>query len=1163
MFSSLLKTTIAAGLFFSLLATGARGQQQTAELTGRVSDPSGAAIPGATVTVMNRDRGIQRVVTSDPQGEYVVPLLPPATGYEVKVSKAGFKNVTQSGITLQVAQVARVDFALEVGTVTQTVSVKGTAPLLDTETSSIGQVVASRTITNLPLNGRSSFRLVALTPGVTMSSAAYGQFGDVPVNTVFDTNFSINGGRFESNEILIDGVPSTTGYFDQITTIPSVDDTEEFKVQSDNLSAQYGRFSGGVINVATRAGTNQLHGDAFEFLRNSSLDANDFFDNRARTPVTPLKMNQFGFAVGGPVVLPKVYHGRNKTFFFADYQGTRRIQGSTFLGSVPTIAQRAGDFSQTFNSSGQLVTIYNPFSTVPNPSSAGQYIRTQFSGNMIPTSMVDPVAAKMIDYYPAPNLPGAPFTGADNFISNAPLLVDQDEGSARIDQNVTDRYRLFGRFAMSVTPLTQPNYFGNIASPCPGQVGTTYFRNYTFTFGNTVAFSPTLLLSANYGFARWFQLRTMLSYGFNNESLGFPSSLVDQIQVPVFPAVSVAGYTGLANQSYLSNGNDTHSLVVYLTKIAGRHTLTMGTDLRMYRINFLNVSNGAGTYCFALAQSRGPNPNVTTTTSGNGIASFLLGAGNSGSIPIGAGAEMQDFYLAGYLEDTVRATRKLTLNLGLRYETETPVTDRHNKLNYFSLTLPSPARNSQFPTLTGGLAFAATGGNPRTVYSQNEDNFGPRFGVAYSPTHNTVIRGGFGVFYAPLELANNAVGSLANEGFSSSTTWVTSLNGGLTPFNLLNNPFPGGLIAPTGSSLGAATELGQAITVWDSNPKTPETLQWNLDVQRQLPSNILIDLAYVGTRGLYLTSDQELDTLNPTYLSLGTGLQSLVANPFASLITSGTLAQPTVAQQQLLLPYPQFTSVDEVNSTWGNSIYHSMQLKLDKHTTHGVDFLAAYTIAKLISNVRAQEAPTGSVAATNVQNWYDLAAERSLSEYDVPQALVLSSVAQLPFGQGMRFFTDTGGLVSRLISGWRATGVLTEESGYPLALTVPVTGGGDRPNGTNINANLPSSRPIGQKVLEWFNTKAFTIPAPFTFGNVSRTLPNVRGPGMNNLDFSLIKETQISERFGLEFRAEAFNLLNTPHFGLPNTDLADPTFGQLTSTILSPREIQFGLKLSF
>jgi Carboxypeptidase regulatory-like domain/TonB dependent receptor-like, beta-barrel len=1144
----------------------AYAQQQTAQLTGQITDSSGAVIAGATVTVTNPARGIKAVATSDATGGYVVPLLPPAEGYQLTVSKAGFTETTRNGITLQVAQVAKVDIALTVGSVSQNVIVTGAPPLLDTQTSSVGQVIEAHSISSLPLNGRSSFRLIQLTPGVTFNQAAYGQFGDVAVNTTWDADFSINGGRAQGNEILIDGVPSTAGFFNQITTIPSVDDTQEFKVESDNLSAEYGRFGGGVINVTTKSGTNELHGTVFEFLRNNVLNADDYLSKSKGRSVPPFKMNQFGGVIGGPVVIPWIYRGQNKTFFEGDYQGTRRVQGSSFITSVPTTLQRAGDFSQTFNASGNLVTIYNPFSTVVNPANPSQYIRTAFSGNVIPAGLLDPVAKALMAYYPTPNTTGSPYTNANNYISTKPLTVKQNAGSARIDQNVNDRYHFFGRFGWSLTDLTQPNTYGNVASPGNGAVGTTSFHNWSFAFDNTITLNPTLLLSINYGYARWFQIRQTLSYGFDNASLGFPTSFVSAVTIPMFPAINVTSYGAMSGQSYLHNGNDSHSLLTSLTKIAGRHTLIVGADLRLHLINYFNVQASAGTFNFTQAQTQGPNPNSASSTAGNALASLLLGAGNAGSMPIGAGNALKDWYTAIYAQDNFRITPRLTLNAGLRFEEESPYTDRHNRLNYFSTSVSSPAINTQFPNLTGGLVFAAANGAPSSVYDWNKNQFGPRVGFAYTPVKNTVIRGGFGIVYAPLEISNNAVGFAPSTGYSSSTGWSTSLNGGLTPNNLLSKPYPQGLVQPSGNSLGAGTALGQSLSVWDAHPKTPESYQWNLGIQRQLPSDILAEVAYIANRGLHLTSNFQMNTLNPKYLTMGTALQSQVPNPFKPFVSIGALSNATVTQQQLLLPYPQFTGVLEENATWGGSNYQSMQLKVNKRTTHGITMLAVYTVSKWLSDVPASDAPIGTNNGTSVQNPYNLAAEKSLSENDIPQSLIVSGVGELPLGRGQRFLSNVNGVVNKLVGGWSASGILTEQKGFPLALSAPVTDGGNRPNyASGVSPQLSSSRPIAAKVAQWFNTAAFTLPPAFTFGNVSRTIGSVRSPALKNLDLTIDKETQIAERLHMQFRAEAFNLTNTPHFGLPDSSMSSATFGQLTSLLPSPppREIQFAVKFTF
>lgn len=1141
----------------------ALGQQQMASITGSITDSTGAAVPSATVTVSATSQGIKRVVTTDDRGNYVVPLLPPASEYNVTAEKTGFERVSRSNLVLQVAEVVEVNLSLPIGSANETVTVTSAPPPLDTQTSAVGQVIAEKTITSLALNGRSTFRLIQLTPGLTFNNGA-SQFGDVVTNTTFDSNFAINGSRAQSNDILIDGVPSTAGYFDQITTVPSVDDTQEFKVQSNNLPAEYGRYSGGVINVTTKPGTDHYHGTIFEFLRNDVLNTNEWFNKQAGLKKPEFIMNQFGFAGGGPVILPKLYNGRGKTFIFADTQITRRVQGSPSNFTVPTVQERSGDFSNDVNTAGGLVKIYNPFSTASNTASPGKFIRTQFGSNMIPSAMLDPVAQQIEKYIPLPNvsIPGSTI----NYAIAPRLTIYENTGSVRVDQNVTKNYRLFGRYAFSLVNQTQPNTYGNVATPGAGAVGTTQLNNWTFALGNSFILSPKLLATVNYGWARWYQRRDTLSYGFNSASLGFPSSFVSGIQIPMFPTVTIAGYSGTSGQSYLNNGNDTHSLLTSLIIIDGRQTITVGTDTRLRLINFLNSLASSGTFAFAKAQTQGPDPQVATATAGDAFAAFLLGAGNSGSIPIVAGASLKNWYVAGYGQDDIRLTNKLTINLGLRYETESPVTDRHNRLNYFDPNVQSPAANSQFPGLTGGLVFAGVNGQPSTVYQWNTNQFSPRVGFSFSPQSQTVVRGGFGASYAPLEISNSAVGFTANTGFGSTTAWNVSNNGGLNPANLLANPYPQGLLQPTGSSLGAATSLGQSISVWDRNAKTPETYQWNLGVQQELPWSTVFELTYVGDRGFHMTNIFQLDQLKSSYLSLGTGLTTQVANPFQPFVSIGTLSNATVTKQQLLLPYPQFTGVSEINATWGKSNYNAMQIKVNRPMTHGVSFLLAYTWSKWMANVPNEEAIIGSSNSTSVQDDGNLAAEYSLSETDQPQNIVGNAVVKLPFGQDSHFLSGLHGFPNKLISGWNASSIVMYQSGYPLALTAAVTGLGDRPNVVpNVNPKLSSNRSNTAKTQEWFNTAAFAIPAAYTLGNVPRTDGAVRGPHLANTDFSLFKDTAINDRWTLQFRAEAFNITNTPHFALPNESANATAFGQITSTLLSPppRELQFALKLMF
>ena len=1143
-----------------LMAGGLRAQQQTAQVDGRVTDAAGASIPDALVTVTNPETGFSVKVKTNSTGDYTVPLLQPANHYQIAADREGFKETVQKDVALQVAQTAKINLTLQIGGVSEVVTVTSGEPILDAETSSIGQVITGQTVEDLPLNGRSTFRLIALTPGVTFTQSAYGQFGDVAINTTFDTMFTINGGRVESNEFLIDGVPSSTGFFDQITTIPTPDDTSQFKVEANNLSAQYGRYTGGVVNVTTNSGTNRYHGNVYEFFRNSALDANDWFNKRAGLRIPAFKLNIFGATFGGPLSIPKLYNAKDHTFFFVEYQGTQRTKGTPYSVLLPTDAQKSGDFSALCSAydangvclPGKGTQLYNPFTT-----NATTKIRTPFAGNIIPAGLIDPVAQAIQKYFPEPN---QPLAGGTNYRVSTPVRLGQDIYSARIDQNVSQKYHLFGRYAYSNSNLTLPNAYGNIAD-VEGAAGTTRFRNQSFAFDNIYSISPSLTLSVDYGFARWYQIRQSLSFGFDITTLGLPASLASALTVPVFPTVAIAGgYGGTHLQNYTNNGNDSHALLASVTKTAGRHTIIAGVDGRYHKINFFNLANSAGTYIFAQFQTQ--NVSTPVPTGGNAYASFLLGAGSSGTLPVGSGVKLNDFYGAVYVQDNWRVTQRLTLNLGVRYDGESPYIESRNRLSYFDPNIPSPLANAAFPALKGGLSYAGINGNSSAVYTRQHDNVAPRVGFAFSPDPTTVVRGGAGIAYGPLEISDNVAGFAPNNGYLTSTTWDTSNDGGYTPANLLRNPYPQGLVQPTGNTLGAATQVGQAISVWVNNPPTPRAYQYNFDVQQQLAKDTLLDLGYVGSRGLYLTGDFDFDTLNPTNLALGNGLSTPVPNPFFGQIAIGALANKTVAQRQLLLPYPQFTSVVAVNDPYGSSSYNSFQAKLVKRASNGLTVLVAYTWSKLISNANPSDAPFGY--SVPVQNYYNLAAERSVSEIDVPQNFVLSSTYDFPLGRGKRF-ANGGGFENQLLGGFKLNTIWTEHDGVPLLLSAPITGiASGRPNFSGVNPKLPRNRPNAQKVAAWFNTAAFVIPPAYTFGNVGPTFTGVRQPGLQNVDASLIKDNRF-EHVQTEFRAEFFNVLNNPHFSGPVTALNSGAYGAISSVVTSPpqREIQFALKISF
>ena len=1140
-------------------------QSTSSTVSGKITDPSGSSVPAASVSASNEDTGLRRSASSNEEGGYVLPLLPPGR-YRIAVQKEGFKPVTRTGVILQVDQVARIDFVLDVGVVAESVVVTADAPLLDQETSALGQVVDNQKILNLPLNGRMTFRLVNLTPGIIVTPGSSGQFGDISVGTFDDINFSINGGRAQSNEVMVDGVPSTTGFLNLFTTVPSVDATQEFKVQSNSMSAEWGRFGGGVINVSTRGGTNELHGGLFEFLRNSASDSNEFFNKRAGRDIPPFRMNQFGGSLGGPVRLGKLYDGRNKTFFFANYDGTRWRRGDIFSTTVPTVLQRGGDFSRTFTQTGDLIVIYDPLTSTPVSPGSANYRRTAFPGNVIPSSRFDAVGANIVKFYPLPNAPGDPITQTQNFLSNAARGIDKNEGAIRIDQNWSDGFRMFGRLAVTDNVLGQPDHFHNEATPGVGANGNIKFRYYTASLDSTYTLSPARLLNVRYGLARFNWARKTRSYGFDQRSLGVADSVVRQMQVPVFPSMGVEGYSAMAGGSFIDTGQDTHSLLPSLTIIHGQHTWKAGGDLRLRRNNLWIISNGGGSYSVTRAFTRGPDPNVFTANAGNGIASLLLGTAASGSIGSYPGASLQNFYYSAYVQDDWRVGKRLTLNFGLRYETESPYTERRDYLAYFDVNQKSPLANAAFPNLAGGLRFVAKDGLGRSAYAWDRNNFSPRIGLAYSADKRTTIRAGFGVFYGALELSNdlNNYTPVNGNGYSGATPFVGSIDA-VTPFAYLSNPFPTGLKSPPGSSAGALAMVGQAVSSWAYPGRTPYTMQWNFDVQRSIAADLLVDVAYAGSRAVHLARGYDYNALPTELLALGTRLQELVDNPFYGRIDVGTLSQPRVQRRQLLLPFPQFTGVNVLNAAVANSVYHSLQIKVEKRLSHGQSFLVSFTAGKLIGDSNNNLAGLGVQGnGTGTQDWYNLKRERSISEMDISRSLTISHVAELPFGPG-RHFLKTKNVAGQILGGWNLSTIVTARTGMPLAVSAPIPGGGNRPHSTGVSAEISGDRSRNDQINRWFDTSQFTLPASFTLGNVSRTLPDVRGPGVLNFDFSLTKNVSIRERIGVQVRAEAFNAFNRPQFWMPNTAFGSLDFGRITAsqqTVL-PRVMQFAIKLKF
>lgn len=1137
-------------------------QSFTGTVSGTVKDSTGAVVPNATIALINEATNERRTRVTGEGGEFTLALIPPGN-YRIEVEASGFKKYIRTGFKLDVQQNAVVEPTLELGNLSEAIQVTAEAPLIQAASSSLGQVVENKQIMDLPLVGRNTLSLIGLTAG----AQPIGQFGGIPARTnAYNQGFfSTSGSQVLTNETLIDGVPANGALFNAPAFVPVVDAVQEFKVQTNTFSAEFGRTGGGVVNMVTKSGTNQLHGTLYEFFRNNHLDANNWFSNRSGTPRPLSTTNQFGLTAGGPVVIPHVYNGHDKTFWFFNYEGLREKRGLTQLFTVPTPAQLQGDFSQTFTSSGQLIQIYDPLSTKPDPAHPGQYLRDPFEGNRIPGFRIDPVAAKVRSLWPAPNLPGTPFTGANNYIGNGSAPNTQDQFTGRVDQSLGDKHRLAARLSWSDVQRGAVDFFGNGAgwvNPGGGGVPLTFnARNASLDYTYTV--TPTLLFNFRYGFVRQFVFKTPALTGLDLTTIGFPAAFNDQIFLHALPAFQPSGYRALAPASsdLIQRADNTHSWQANITKVLSRHTVKTGVDFRFIPIGELQPNAPQGVFNFD-ARFTGQDPLRNTPTSGQSIASFLLGYPSSGSIDFNPAVSYSSNYFGAYVQDDFKVSSRLTLNFGVRYEAETGRNERYNRLSWFDPAVLNPAGAAAgLPDLRGGLEFAGVKGNPARQKNTDWNNFGPRFGFAYSLTPKTVLRGGYGLFYLPMT-GDDTGRSLGGEGFFAQTSFVSSLDGGLTPQDRLSNPFPNGLNQPPGASQGLTTLLGQDLITVFRGDRTSYTQQWNFDVQQELPGNFLIDAAYAGSKGTKLPIDIQLNQLPDQYLALGSALLAPVPNPFYGLITVGSLSGKTVPRGQLLRPYPQFGSVSVHAVHEGFSTYNSFQLKVERRFSHGLSLLAAYTASKQLTNVGSRLYI--NFASPGIQDSNNLRAEKAPGNVDVPQRFVLSYNWELPFGHGKALLNDSG-FLNAVFGGWQINGVTTAQGGAPLGLSTSVNqtnsfGGGSRPNNNGQSAKLSGS--VESRLNRYFDISVFSQPPAFTFGNTARTLSDLRAPGMVNFDFSVIKNNRWKERYNMQFRAEFFNLLNHVNFGAPGTTFGSSTFGVISSAS-DARVIQLGLKLLF
>ncbi|MDX2178464.1 MAG: TonB-dependent receptor [Bryobacteraceae bacterium] len=1119
-------------------SAGILAQTSTGTIVGTVLDTAQAVVPEASVTVTNTGTNeISRAVTGA-AGTYIVPLLKPGS-YRVEVTAPGFKKFRQDGIVLQVQQQARVDVALQVGDVAESIDVVADAAVVETTSSSVGKVVDNKRIGDLPLNTRNVYGLINLTPGVS------GGIG----NSHNQVGYSVNGVRGGLFDTLVDGssaaFPTVNG-FHGISVFPSVDAVAEFKVQASNYSAEFGRSNGSVLNLVYKSGTNDFHGSAYEFLRNSVLDANNYFNNQRNIPLASFKRNQFGGTFSGPL-------RKDKTFFLVSYEGLRERSFSETLTTVPTSEQRLGDFSLTQANLTQQIVIFDPLTTRANP--AGGFIRTAFPGNRIPADRIDPVARNVLAYYPQPNQAGLPGTRQQNFYNAGSAAVDTNNYDLRIDHNLSERQRIFGRISRRYSFNGPPQLFPGETGAAEGRINLNdWGTNAVFDYANTLTGSS--ILNLRLSFARNLFLFDNQGLGFQPSTLGLPRDLDAAVDLPMFPRFGVAGQVNLGGNDHRKSGFNQYGLVGNYSKIVGSHSIKAGYEGRLLRINVWEA-RAAGTFNFNAGFTQGPNPNQASATAGYGLASFLLGTGSGGNFYQNwKNVAAESYYHAFYIQDDWRVTRKLTLNLGIRYDFDTPRTERYDRMSWFDPTVRSPlASTPGFSNLTGGLQFVGVGDNPRVQYDGDWNNIAPRLGFAYQINPKTVIRGGWAQMFASSTLG--AQGTVGPYGFRVETPWISTLDG-ITPQNLLRNPFPGGFRPVPGARDGLLTAVGGNVEGPLRETPVPYTLQWNLTIQRELPGQILLETAYVGNRGRQLSRGGEggftLNQIHPSNLSLGSQLNQLVANPFFGQGLPGVLANPTISRAQLLRPYPQFLSVHPLFSAGSNSDYHALQVSFSKRYSKGIVFEGNYVWAKSIDD------------GTSALDSYNLRLGRSPTGTDIRHRLVFSGVYELPFGKGRQFGSSMSRWADLLVGGWQVNGILTMQSGGLLGIGASNTSGlfneAARANNNGRSAKLDID--AHDRLDRWFDTSVFSQPAPFTLGNVGTLVPDLRAHHVNNLDFSLFKQFQITERARLQFRAESFNFANRVQFAGPNTSVtAGTAFGRVTSQANAPRQIQFGLKLLF
>jgi hypothetical protein len=1129
-----MRQLVAVGFLLSIFTFGAMAQVEQAAITGAVTDQSDALVAGAQVTVTNTRTGVKAVTKTNAEGYYSVPYLAPGE-YEVAVEGAGFKRASVAGILLRVGLTATINVKLEVGTVQNEIRVEASAVQLEQQSSTLGNVVGAEQLVELPLSGRNPYSLVTLAPGVMPA----GNSGTGPI---------VNGGRSNTSEILLDGAESRNNTTNDISYTPPLESVQEFKVITNNFSSEYGRSGGGVLTAASRSGTNDLHGSFYEFLRNDKLNANGWTNNRNSAVKPPFRRNEYGFANGGPVYLPKIYDGRNKTFYFLNFEQIPQRSPDSIVTTLPTALQRRGDFSQTLTGGGALIRIYDPATTRPDPNTPGRYIRDQFPGNMIPQARFDPISVKILPFYPDPNRN----TLTQNFVLNNSRRNDTTKWFFRFDQALGTRHRLFLNFGRQDNKQFSPGI--NIAYPgegVNGERGLIESHPRTWVLSDTVTFLPNLLGEFRGSVTRNVIKATPRSIGFDITQLGFPQSLKAVARTLKFPRIDITDVDSLSSDraSYFNDTEWSAETQAHITWIHGEHTLKTGFDRVFGAFNVFRPEQPAGQYSFSRAFTQGPDPLTAASAAGFGVATFLLGAPTGGQLSLDPSLAASQTYQAFYIQDDWKVRRNLTFNLGMRWEYASPWTERFNQLAYFDPDATDPLTGRK-----GLMKFAGRDGNPREQSNPNKRNFAPRVGLAWQFAPQMVLRAGYGRFYFP---GSGGIGAGASDLGSGFLTQTSIFLG--PPVAAPNTPPPGASLGDAfqaGFFLPPSNGVGSGVTTAFRNWPTPLNQQWNLSIQRTLPGGFLVETAYAGSRGMRYWVNRSHNAVSTQYLPLGNALNDLVQNPFFGVITTGALSSATVRRTQLLMPFPHYTGVTQFRDAIGDSVYHGFTLHIEKRTRHGLTFQANYTISKEIDDAHKRFASRASFIDPN-----NLRISRSIAEWDRPHYLVTNYIYELPIGPGKSWLR--GGPLARVVGNWQVSGITTFGKGLAMVVTSTCSTQLPGVNCTPLrqkDAVLPGEQ---RTIDRYFDTTAFGVPPPFSLGTDSRTEPRLRIPGINNFDVGVSRNQRFREqRMNLQFRAEFFSAFNHTQLGSPNGSVTSPDFGRITSAS-GTRTIQFGLRLSY